>query len=185
MQLSTASTEEQLGKVKELYLKSFPEEELKPFSMLVENSKMRVCEILYIEEDGEFLGIAIMALYQDMVLLDYFAIDDDKRGNGIGGRALALLLKRYKGKRFFLEAECLEVPCDNLEQRERRMKFYHRCGMEYNGIRAKVRGVVLDVLTPKMELNQTGGLSGEEYLNLYRNVYGEEIYNQIKLINSV
>lgn len=176
MELVVANTEEKLEKIKELYLKSFPEEELKPFSLLIEKSREGLGEMLCIEEDGEFKGHALMALYKDLALLDYFAICEDKRGCGIGGKVLALLQERYADKRFLLEAETLSVPCDNKKQRQRRMNFYHRCGMVEDGMLVEVRGVAMDVLVPKEKV------SFEEYCDLYRNVFGEEIYRQVKLL---
>ena len=49
-------------------------------------------EILSIENDtGDFLGLAITILYNGIVLLDYFAVDDSQRDGGIGSAALHLL----------------------------------------------------------------------------------------------
>ena len=80
-------------------------------------------EILSIENDtGDFLGLAITILYKDIVLLDYFAVDDNQRNNGAGSSALRMLLERYLGKRFLLE---IEAPDDDTLLITRRMKDGH------------------------------------------------------------
>ncbi len=182
MELIKADTEERLSNIKNLYLASFPKEELKPFSMLIENSKAGKGDLFCIEENNKFLGHALVAYYKDMVLLDYFAVDENKRGEGIGGKAIALLLEKYADKRFFLEAETLSVPCGNIEQRRRRMNFYQRSGMVYNGLLVEVRGVAMDVLVPKKSDLTKVIIDFEEYREFYRNVFGEDIYMQVKLL---
>lgn len=176
MKLLIADTKEKLDKIEALYLKSFPKEELKPFSLLLEKSREGKGEMLYIEKNGEFAGHALMAVCDNMALLDYFAIDENKRGQGLGSEALELIKKRYEDKLFFLEAESLKVPCDNREQRERRIKFYRNCGMVENGTFVEVRGVAMEVFVPEKKI------SFEQYKELYRKVYGEEICSQVKLL---
>ena len=178
MRLFNAETQKQLDEIKELYLKSFPEEELKPFEMLIDNSKCGKGELLYIEKDNEFAGHVLMATDKDLALLDYFAVAENKRGCGTGSEVMAMLQKRYADKKFFLEVETLSVPCDNLEQRQRRLNFYHRCGMKEAGFLVEVRGVAMDVLT------HTADISFDDYSNLYRNLFGEEIFKQVKLLKT-
>ena len=68
-------------------------------------------------------------LYKDIVLLDYFAVDDNQRNNGAGSSALRMLLERYLGKRFLLEIEAPDIPSENTPERIRRKAFYLRNGM--------------------------------------------------------
>lgn len=74
-----------------------------------------------------------MFLWQQIKTLHFLIIlqvAENKRGCGTGSEVMAMLQKRYADKKFFLEVETLSVPCDNLEQRQRRLNFYHRCGMK-------------------------------------------------------
>ena len=51
------------------------------------------------------MGLAITASDGELVLLDYFAVDPSKRGQGAGSEALQLLLALYNDRQFFLEIE--------------------------------------------------------------------------------
>lgn len=163
-----------LEKIEGLYSRSFPEEEKKPYDIMVKNSRQGKGEMLAIMEDGRFLGHALTAFCEDLVLLDYFAVEDDLRGQGVGGRALSLLKERYADRRFFLEVESTQVACDNMEQRIRRKRFYHDNGMKDGGLTVNVRGVVMEVLVADR------GLTFDEYRGLYRHAFGEAIYRQVR-----
>ena len=69
-----------LDEVHALYETAFPASEKKPFSMIVSGQGTGLVEILSLEENNRFLGLAIMAKAGDRVLLDYFAIADEVRG---------------------------------------------------------------------------------------------------------
>lgn len=91
-----------LNNLKELYIRAFPESERKPFDLMEKNADNGSMEILSLEnEDGEFLGLVITILYEDKVLIDYFAVDESKRNGGIGGKALKLISDRYKDSKIF------------------------------------------------------------------------------------
>ena len=77
-----------LDEVHALYETAFPASEKKPFSMIVSGQGTGLVEILSLEENNRFLGLAIMAKAGDRVLLDYFAIADEVRGHGAGSAAL-------------------------------------------------------------------------------------------------
>lgn len=123
-------------------------------------------EMLVIEDEKQqFAGLAIFVFYEDLALLDYFAIADEKRGAGIGSKALKLLQNYYEGKRFFLEIEDVKVPSDNLEERIRRKAFYIRNGMQAMPIIVDLFGVVMEVLTYECTI------TAEEYMRLYKGVF--------------
>lgn len=107
MQIEKASSRE-LRKIKKIYLEAFPKSERKPFRLMKQKAAEGVMEFLAIREKGKLAGLAITVLYKDMVLLDYFAIEKSFRGQNLGTEALALLKKRYEGRRFFLEIELPE-----------------------------------------------------------------------------
>ena len=60
-----------LDEVHALYETAFPASEKKPFSMIVSGQGTGLVEILSLEENNRFLGLAIMAKAGDRVLLDY------------------------------------------------------------------------------------------------------------------
>ena len=73
MKLIEAINQNQLEKIQNLYNEAFPLPERKSFSRLIQTRDKGNAEILAIEND-DFLGLAITAIYKDLVLLDYFAI---------------------------------------------------------------------------------------------------------------
>ena len=128
MKLIPARDSARLTAIENLYLSAFPAAERKPFSLLLEKQREGSVEILSLEEDGAFAGLAILVRLDDLVLLDYFAVSPGQRGRGIGGESLKLLNEHCRGSRFFLEIEDVGVPSDNAEQRRRRRAFYLRHG---------------------------------------------------------
>lgn len=99
MEMKAASGRE-LRWMKKIYLEAFPKSERKPFGMMKYRARQGTMELFVIKEEKRPVGLAITVLYQDLVLLDYFAIDRAVRGQAYGSRALQLLKEHYKGKDF-------------------------------------------------------------------------------------
>lgn len=177
MRLVQAESKEMQEQIRNLYLTAFPEAELKPFELICEKQREGSADILMAEDDGEFCGLAITVSYENLVLLDYFAIDGRKRGSGYGSAALQQLLKYYEGRQLIIEIESSKVPCDNIEERIRREHFYHRNGMKDLDITIELCGVTMVLLS-----NQTP-LTYAEYINVYEQVYGSEIASDIRLLS--
>ncbi|MBS6194312.1 MAG: hypothetical protein KH828_01845 [Clostridiales bacterium] len=176
MKLLQAVSAGELEKIERLYLTAFPKAERKPFALICEKQKEGAADILTVEEDGEFAGLAITIYNEDLVLLDYFAIDETKRSGGRGSAALQLLMKYYEGKRLLIEIESTEVPCDNPEERVRRERFYHRNGMKDLEITVNLFGIVMKLLSCG------GPVSYREYIEVYEQAYGTEITGNIDLM---
>lgn len=166
MKLKTVTSDAEWAQLKELYTEAFPENERKPFELIREKYYQKVTDVWMIEEDGEFSGFAITMNGDDLVLLDYFAICDKKRGKGLGGKSIRALQELYRGRRFFLEVESLKVYADNMEERRRRKQFYLNNGMTELGVYAKLFGVEFELLGYECEV------SFEEYFSLYDGIYG-------------
>ncbi len=136
-----------MRRLKALYTSAFPKYERKPFWMIERKKKEGVMETLVIEEEGEFAGLAISILFEDVILLDYFAIEPKFRSKGLGGRALQAVRDRYEDRRFLLEIERTDVKCDNVEQRIRRKKFYLRNGLTETGVKVLLFDVPMEILS--------------------------------------
>lgn len=176
MRLTKASTDEQMNHIRELYSEAFPLIEQKPFDILKKKAEEGVVEFLAIEaEDGAFKGLAITALYGDMVLLDYFAVAASERGNGVGSAALGLLKEHYADRRFILEIERTDVEADNIGQRLKRKSFYLRNGMKPMPFLVDVFGTEMEVLTYDCEVKY------EEYHRLYE-IFGKELERKVTLV---
>lgn len=177
MQLVRAQTRKQLRDVRRLYRKAFPRKERKPFSMIPRKQKTGDMEIFRIEDDaGMFLGLAVTALYRDIVLLNYFAVSPKARGKGVGSQALRLIEAHIGSRRLILEIERTDLPAENLEQRIRRKAFYLRAGMQAEPWRVWLFGVEMELLT------KNGSVTFEEYLALYTHIFSARIQRFIRLL---
>jgi len=106
--------------------------------------------------------------------LDYFAFAPQKRGKGYGSTALKALLEFYEGRRMIIEIETTSQETDNLEERIRRKRFYHKNGITDLGFMADLFGVRMEILS-----NNTR-VTFDEYLELYVKTYGERMGEFVK-----
>lgn len=167
MQLITAQKND-LKQIKKLYKEAFPKEERYPFFLIQKRVREGKAEILALEQDG-FAGLAIMMFYKDIVMLQFFAIAPEKRGQHLGSITLSLLKERYAGKRFLLEIETLRPEAENYADRVRRKNFYLRNGMKEMNVVVFLFGVELELLT------DGGDVSFEEYHAVYTDMLGHRI----------
>ncbi len=169
-----------LRRIKKLYRAAFPRDERKPFSVVPRQIKKGDAELFainYDNGDGEFAGFALIATAKeaDIVMLSYFAVEEKLRGRGIGSAALKTLIERYSESRFILEIEAVNVPCDNLEAREKRRRFYLNNGMTSAGFTARVFATDLEILTSGKPV------TFEEYQNLYASRLGDKVKKKVTL----
>lgn len=175
MKLTQNLSRKRLTDIKKLYLRAFPASERKPFFIIRKKQAEGSMEILSIEDDnGNFLGLAITILYNDIVLLDYFAIDDNRRNSGAGSSALHLLFEKYSGKRFLLEIEAPDIPSKNTAERIRRKAFYLRNGMTVMPFRVNLFGIEMEILTNGPEV------SFEEYHSIFTHLFTPWMASKIK-----
>lgn len=150
----------------DLYMSAFPEEERKPFSLIERKAAMGEMEILLIKENGKRAGLAITALQEELVLLDYFAIAPEFRGAGVGSDALQALLALYSDRQFYLEIEQPDESAPNQPDRLRRKAFYLRNGLLEADIRINLFGVEMELLSSRP------GLTYDQCEVLYRSLIG-------------
>ena len=179
MKIVKATDERRLELIENLYMRAFPKSERKPFELMVEKQAEGTMELLSIEDENGFLGLAIFAHDKDIALLDYFAISDEFRGQGIGSKAIQVLQKIYKGKRFVLEIETTKKNCSDLEMRKKRKAFYLRNGLHTMDFDVVLFGVEMEMLS------NAEHLEFEEYLDVYKNACGLKYADKIQLISKV
>lgn len=174
--LRSADTDAQLQQIEALYMRAFPAAERKPFSMILRTRRRGNAEILTIEAaDGTFAGEAITVQCGSLVLVDYFAVSEEKRGCGVGSAALRLLRERYAGKTVFLEIESTKAEnVPNRAQREKRKAFYLRNGLSCMPFRAVEFGVEMEILT------FSGEVTFDDLHRLYKSVFGRAVAANIR-----
>ena len=160
-----------------LYQKAFPKEEKKPYRVIRRCEKLGIGRNFIIKSaSGRFLGIAYTLTNGKHVLLDYFAIQKNKRGLGVGAKALADLREIFAPLPIMLEIEDPELPCENREQRQKRKEFYLRCGMKMMDYRISLFGVDMRILTTGETIEY------ETYRDLLLEVLGEYVTNHVELL---
>lgn len=155
-------------KYRNLYEEAFPAIEKKPFSLMEELGREGKMELLIILEEDAFAGLAACMVDGTCAILDYFAIDGQKRSGGYGGKAIRLLKERYKKYQWILEIEVQDPCAENAEDRRRRKAFYLRNGLKETQMLVNVYQTDFELLTPD------GTVTFEEYTGVLRNVLGEE-----------
>ena len=84
-----------------------------------------------------------------MALLDYFAVVPERRGQGTGTEILKdLSPEKLSCSCILIESESVEGASDpeERETRERRIRFYEKCGAVNTGAAALLYGVEYDIL---------------------------------------
>lgn len=148
-----------------LYRRSFPRAERKPFSVIRKAHQQGRTDIWCILQEGQFLGFAATMNSPSLIMLDYFVILPKLRGQGIGTRALSLILDRYADREFLLEIESPWEPGPDQALRQKRKQFYVNCGLEPLHIMADVFGVKMELL------GKNCSMDFHRYRNFYRDFY--------------
>ena len=117
-----------------LYESSFPRLERKPISTLEKTFEQGKNKILAITEGEDFVGLAVVMTDGKLNLLEYLAIEPEKRNRGYGGRALRHLLAAYAERPLVVEIERPDEKAADNADRLRRRAFYLSNGMESSGV---------------------------------------------------
>ncbi len=118
-------TEDNIDRFKEIYFRSFPEEERRPWKQMVsflkgENQLFKPFAII---NEGILIGFITVWTLKGMNYVEHFAVRHDKRGGGIGANALRELMETMPGN-YALEVE----PKETGEVAIRRINFYSKLG---------------------------------------------------------
>lgn len=131
-----------------LYLRAFPPEERPSFAFMKKAAMSgQDVELNIAIEDDEFVGLAFVVCAPNFNYLFFLAIVEEKRNHGYGHKMLSLVKDKYGDKPIMLLAESLNVPCSNLEERQKRMAFYHSAGYSLLGYGSEEYGVAYDALS--------------------------------------
>ncbi|WP_251547704.1 GNAT family N-acetyltransferase [Limosilactobacillus caecicola] len=133
--------------IKQLYHTAFPAEEQVSWSSLMHKSHSKHVEFLAYYVDSEFVGMTYVIRHSNTNLLFYFAIADGARDHGYGGQIIDWLQEKYPNEPLVIEVEPDDPQAPNLEQRQRRFKFYHRHGFHEIGHQVVEEGVPYEILS--------------------------------------
>lgn len=178
---------DRLTEIYNTYMKQdFPPSELKPLSHILRSAEAGFGFSLGIYEEEELAGYAVFILCEETkcALLDYFAILKDKRGSGLGHRAISLFETYFEEslpavEGLYIESERVSA-AENEKQsqiRQRRIAFYLSCGCEMTAFRSVLFGVDYSILYRRFG---TGGqqVSLEALDTLYKKMFKPEHYDR-------
>lgn len=151
--------------ISRLYRTAFPADERAPMWLLTMKSGKENIDFWGIYADGEWVGLAYVISEGSASYLFYLAMSEDRRGKGLGSRAMQSLLIHYEGQRIFLALEQLDESADNFEERQRRRKFYMRNGLKPLPLTIREATVTYDVMG-------TGPVKPEEYESMMKKYLG-------------
>lgn len=156
--------DKQYETLKEIYEYSFPSEEKKPFEMIEEAKKKDKAKVFGIVDDKDLLlGLLITIEGKKLQLIDYFAIDENNRGQNIGTAALDLFKKMEPQRILLLEIEDpdeMEISPYEKDLRQARRRFYEHSGFAVMPYTIMLFGVQMKILA----------LNGEVSFNEYKDL---------------
>lgn len=123
----TPAADNELAKLENIYLDSFPEAERRPWSKIVSPDSEKGPKLFSVSfHDGpsdSVVGMLSLWNFGTFVYIEHFAIDASLRGFNLGARVLASLREHHPA--ILLE---VEKPSDDNPMAERRINFYTRNG---------------------------------------------------------
>ncbi len=166
--------------------KDFPYDELKPFSM-IEKLWNRGCYRGYgfYEKAGDkgnkLRAYAFTMADSDtnMLLLDYFAVCEEARGNGYGSMALSLLKEacmEWDGIIFEVEDTAFAKNEEECLTRRRRIAFYEKNGVIMTDARSYAFGVDYMIMVMPLGNENFGQNIGENLAAIYKKMLPNEIF---------
>lgn len=129
-----------------LYLRSFPANERKPFSVIYRKYRQGKNDVWCLMKGTKLMGLATTVNSPNLILLDYLAVSPKNRGEGIGSDAMESLIRHYSGKGLFVEIENTAPDGPDKEMRLRRKRFYENCGLAPMDVTANVFGVSMELM---------------------------------------
>ncbi len=166
--LISATNEKYKALAEQLYVLSYPEFERKAFAFMLARDEMGLVELnAAVDEEGNFCGIAFTVPGENVVYLEYLAVEPAARGNGVGGAILAAITEKYAGKNIVADIETTLNPDHDMPVRMRRKSFYRRSGFKTLDYSVNFHGIEREVMA------FPGDVSFEEYHALFEPAYGK------------
>ena len=159
--------------------KDFTEDERKPLSSMKRSWEEGNYDCFGLLCGEEILGYAFFVSKGNNCLLDYFAIKEDRRNEGLGSifrKQLADVMA--KGKCVIVEVEDPDQAnsFDDKTLRDRRLRFYLTNGYLETSLKSSVFGVPYRILEASDNIPHTTGSIRAAYTDLYRSILPKEFF---------
>ena len=160
----------------------FPKDELKPLSHILSMVEDDTCTFYAFKKDNEVLSYFSVCKNGGGLLVDYLAVNERYRGQGIGSKTLEFLKSIAQNKYIIIECEA-EDKATNQKEREtrlRRIALYERAGFIKSGISSNLFGVDYIILTYPAGLSR--GQIKELYSIIYLRMLGKSMFDKFMRI---
>ena len=163
METRQLNTQEVWQIYQEKMKQDFPPSELRPYSSMEKLMKSGEYLCFGCFEGDTLAAYAYFVVSEGAALLDYYAVNESMRGQGVGGRFLSELrnfAEKFRAPSLLIEVESVSSAQNSQEAelRERRIRFYEHCGCNMTGICSMLFGVEYSI----MVLPMNGTLPGDE-----------------------
>ncbi|MBQ2816631.1 MAG: GNAT family N-acetyltransferase [Clostridia bacterium] len=139
-------TSSELGEVKALYERSFPQNERREFDDMLKDTS-GLCKVLSYWDEDVFIGFACLLDVGSISHIIYFAVKEHLRDKGYGSKILDCIHKAEKGMRVIVDIESADTDCDNRGQRIKRKEFYIRNGYEETQVKYHWHGDDYEIMS--------------------------------------
>lgn len=151
----------------------FGRDELKPLSSIRRSWNKDIYECYGLFDGEKILGYAFFLRQNNSYLLDYYAVDEQHRDEGLGTLFLQQLAEQMKNADMVLcEVEDPDYAEDEQSrmERQRRLAFYLRSGYRDTAVRALLFGVRYQILEgPDADIHSAEEIQ-EVYTAMYRSL---------------
>lgn len=151
------------AQAKALYESSFPDNERKPWHIMVACVKKKSMKMYVMMKDDQVIALAFIVLYYPYLLLDYLAIDKIFQNQGIGSQILKWLIEKYPEHALFVEIEDYDVYQEAIMLK--RKNFYLKNGLQVMPFHMILFNVYMQILCTKT-------ITFDDYRNLLIQVFG-------------
>lgn len=158
--------------IKEIYSEAFPKAERKPFFLLKTSKKVQLFAAV---ETGSVLGFVAAIPMENLVMVDYLAVNSNIRSKGTGSFLIQELCRVYEGKKIVLLIEKLDDSSENAQQRIDRRRFYLKNGFTSSDLFVHGTSGTMEIM------NFGGSVTAEEYLKLQKYALGRILFNLSKM----
>lgn len=188
MLILKAMDDAQIGVLYERSMRrDFPPSELKSLASILNMKRKGVYDVLgAYEEDGELAAYALLYCPkgEHVALLDYLAVEPQRRGTGVGSALLLQLRRHYAAAADVLLIECERPKAapDETEARKR-IRFYTQAGAQLTSVRIWLFDVEYSILVLPCSAHVPEKDWAQQMLGLYRQMLPETLFEQnVRLI---
>ena len=159
--------------------KDFAEDERKPLSAMKESWEKGQYDCYGLFDGEEIVGYAFFVRNGKYFLLDYFAIKEDRRNEGLGSIFLKQLADGMEKERcVIVEVEDPDKAnnCDDKALRNRRLHFYLRNGYLKTALTSSVFGVAYRLLEASNGVPHAARDISAAYTDIYRSTLPDNFF---------